>query len=776
MLNQKEKQTFCNHGFLKSLFEKLQYLNELLTSYCNMELCDICVDAAKRISNIISSWDPNHPPPPEPELEIYESDPSQRPLSRDSVQHLSSARLLPRSASNCPFCELIRSSLVFGYFQKFGGKEEGFNFHDKFPVADILGDFARNKFLYEPLYSSSPILLEPVQGNGLYRGIAPRDGYFLQSIKVTLRPTPYNKANWYRALGDVQLVSFSDCGKLLATIPSFCQTLIDFLDSPAGVSGGVSTRKPLEVACSPDAFRLLNQWVNGCVQGHDSCRKTLSGELLRLDDQVLPCRRIIDVSPLDHPAIPRLVETKGQIIGRWVALSHCWGNVRPITTTKATLQERLGAIPLESMNDPKPKTFIDAVDITKSLGLRYLWIDSLCIIQDDEDDWKEESVKMGQIYEQAYLTIAASQAYDARFGCFFNRTYPLNITAAINLPFFLPIITAAGEVSSMEAAGSFSVMVDWNHITYQDRDVSACTLGDRGWITQEWILSRRMIHYFQDGMVWICKTAAEDESGRSVKEEFFWKRSMTWLEIVEEHSLRWLTYETDKLISLNGLVTEMQKSESRQGDRYFDGLWEKDLPQCLLWKPAFLFVAEKNLKLHHVPSWSWASRIAIVNFHICKSRGLQHWAVSNLNDFCKIENIEGTALGDTGPARKSQLRIRCLLKPLDDVVIHAPEKGDSHNFTPYKPHRVEEETLVSSGKELGSVLFDDGIHCNNSHLQSEIYILPVVRGTCEGRDWSEGLLVKKTAFTGNEFERIGVAQVNDFKWLKDAKWGTVYLV
>jgi hypothetical protein len=196
-----------------------------------MELCDICVGTAKRISNIISSWDPNHPHPPEPELEIYESDESQRPLPRDSIQHLSRAGLLPRSASYCPFCELIRSSLVFAYFQKFGPREEGFklvNYDNKYPIADILGDVERNKFLGEPLYSSSPIYLQPVQGNGLYRGIAPKDGYYLQSIKVILRPTPYNKTNMYHALENVQLVAFSDFGKLLATILHFCQTLIDF--------------------------------------------------------------------------------------------------------------------------------------------------------------------------------------------------------------------------------------------------------------------------------------------------------------------------------------------------------------------------------------------------------------------------------------------------------------------------------------------------------------------------------------------------------------------
>jgi hypothetical protein len=118
-----------------------------------------------------------------------------------------------------------------------------------------------------------------------------------------------------------------------------------------------------------------------------------------------------------------------------------------------------------------------------------------------------------------------------------------------------------------------------------------------------------------------------------------------------------------------------------------------------------------------------------------------------------------------------------LLKPLDDVVIHDPEKEDGYDHMPHDPQRVEEQTLGTNlGEEVGWVTFDDGIHCNNPHLQSDIYFLPVVRGTCEGQDWGEGLLVRKPAFTENEFERIGVAQVIDIKWLKDVQWETVYLV
>jgi len=286
-----------------------------------------------------------------------------------------------------------------------------------------------------------------------------------------------------------------------------------------------------------------------------------------------------------------------------------------------------------------------------------------------------------------------------------------------------------------------------------------------------------MIHYFVEGMVWVCKTAAENESGRSLIGVNFWKRSTTWTDIVEEHSGRKLTYQADKLISISGIASEMQKS--RQGDRYFDGLWEKDLPRCLLWKPLFLYVAERNNKLSHVPSWSWASRICVVIFNISKGQVGQGRPTSNLNDFCEIEKIEGRALGDTGPGRKPRLFIKCLLKSLKDVYIHAawPEQSDDDGLLgPYNPKRVEEETLFTRlGEEIGWVIFDDGIHCHDPDRQGAVYFLPVVRDAGEGLGWSEGLLVQKSASTENEFERVGVAQIKDVKWLKGLLWQTVCL-
>lgn len=111
------------------------------------------------------------------------------------------------------------------------------------------------------------------------------------------------------------------------------------------------------------------------------------------------------------------METNGQC-GRWIALSHCWGDAwnRPLQTTQANIWSHLEGIDLKRM----PKTFQDAVVVAKAMGIRYLWIDSLCIVQDDLKDWKQESRVVGTIYQNATITIAATHSRNSSEGCFYG--------------------------------------------------------------------------------------------------------------------------------------------------------------------------------------------------------------------------------------------------------------------------------------------------------------------------------------------------------------------
>ncbi|KAK2050895.1 HET-domain-containing protein, partial [Colletotrichum caudatum] len=132
-------------------------------------------------------------------------------------------------------------------------------------------------------------------------------------------------------------------------------------------------------------------------------------------EQIGLVNEVVDVG-VDGRREPRLIVTGGAV-GRYTTLSHCWGPRPVIRTTSRTIDDHLGALPLDGL----PPTFRDAVSITRSLGIRYVWIDSLCIVQDSEEDWELESARMGAVYASSYLTIAASASPDSTGGCFAPR-------------------------------------------------------------------------------------------------------------------------------------------------------------------------------------------------------------------------------------------------------------------------------------------------------------------------------------------------------------------
>lgn len=131
---------------------------------------------------------------------------------------------------------------------------------------------------------------------------------------------------------------------------------------------------------------------------------------------VLPTR-VLDVSRVGPDGKVYLVRSNGKR-QKYTTLSHCWGdaNHAPMTTSKATVSDRASGIVLDSL----PKTFRDAVVITYHLNINYIWIDSLCIIQDSEEDWNLEASRMAQIYSSSFLNIAATACKDSTVGLFYD--------------------------------------------------------------------------------------------------------------------------------------------------------------------------------------------------------------------------------------------------------------------------------------------------------------------------------------------------------------------
>lgn len=148
---------------------------------------------------------------------------------------------------------------------------------------------------------------------------------------------------------------------------------------------------------SHEVFANIQAWCGDCIVRHGPCFGTNN------DEPWLPSR-VTDVGSADGPTEMKLVEKRG-CAGRYITLTHRWtSQTEASSTTRANLQERKLSIDIKGLS----KTFQDAVDVTRKLRVQYLWIDSICIVQDNRDDWRMEAKNMASIYELARLNIAAA--------------------------------------------------------------------------------------------------------------------------------------------------------------------------------------------------------------------------------------------------------------------------------------------------------------------------------------------------------------------------------
>lgn len=163
------------------------------------------------------------------------------------------------------------------------------------------------------------------------------------------------------------------------------------------------------------SWSFAHEWSNLCLRNHTQC---LSASSLA---SYLPTRvlEIPDDLLLNNPQtkIRLRISSEQQANGRYMTLSHCWGGLVPTKPTDDTLVALQSGISLTDL----PRTFADAVKITRKFEIRYLWIDSLCIIQDNEEDWRRESASMNKVYRNSWLNIAATGSQNPNGGCFFSR-------------------------------------------------------------------------------------------------------------------------------------------------------------------------------------------------------------------------------------------------------------------------------------------------------------------------------------------------------------------
>lgn len=375
---------------------------------------------------------------------------------------------------------------------------------------------------------------------------------------------------------------------------------------------------------SPNALKRLFDWLDDCDLRHPC--------LIR-QAPALPTR-VLDVQALNRGV--RLVESSG-LSSHYVALSHCWGTSRRMMLTKATYPDMKQNIPISYL----PKTFQDAIKLTRAIKIRYLWIDCLCIIQDDPNDWELEAATMGDVYSKSYLTISAADSTDSFTGCFPERKESSYVsTDSISMGYATARSTKRPNafhvgVADSKTPGVMSTMsffkewmpgasINWvspyivgAYGGLFDPIVSE-NISTRAWTLQERLLSPRIIHYGKDQMYWECRAYTRSEDGAlfrpmaqmsqviakqkiSLKEHGYgglsglslieginpardddaarWDEG--WLYHMRNFSRRKLTHEQDKLPALSGLA---QFIAAATNDTYHAGLWANHLLEDLNWR------------------------------------------------------------------------------------------------------------------------------------------------------------------------------------------------
>ena len=243
----------------------------------------------------------------------------------------------------------------------------------------------------------------------------------------------------------------------------------------------------------------------------------------------------------------------------YATLTHCWGpSGIEAATTQQNYGRRLQAIEVESL----PRTFQHAIIATRRLGLQYVWIDGLCILQDDAEDWLKECNRMGSIYANCTINLVAAAADGSSVGCFFNRG--LGSERAVNLHLRL-------EESSEEKTLFCCIPSGRPEPSPKD----SITV-KRAWCFQETYLAPRNLYFFKSELAWECRTisASEDFSighGSSYDPLKFlrrgpckasvtdWCHIQQWVVLVIEYSRAKLNFSKDKLVAMSGIAKAFHK-------------------------------------------------------------------------------------------------------------------------------------------------------------------------------------------------------------------------
>lgn len=408
--------------------------------------------------------------------------------------------------------------------------------------------------------------------------------YFLEWDKKLLRFQTFSVERWPQQGTHFQLLperAYYLLAFLSSHITNQCQVATSL---PKGYEEDISVIS--ENTAGENCWKFISEKFRACTTAHKNCTAYSEGE------RRYPTR-LIHIS--NYKSI-HLVDGNSDVHhehASYMTLSHRWSEHTP-KLTRENITSWLKNIPFNDLT----QTFRDAINVARRLDSHYLWIDSLCIIQDCSEDWEKESASMGEVYRRCICNIAATAASDGSDSLFMERS-----------PYSIPRFTVEIGWNDHRTSYSFARSDIW------ELGVINSNLNRRGWVIQERLLSPRTIS-FGSQIFWecheleACETWADGlPAGLSLQGEWsdVWHSNVlgpkswpwiisrpsqssddpyrVWKTIVRSYTNSGLTKEEDRLVALSGVVQQMQ---IHLNDQYVAGLWRRDLFSQLIWYTAQL--------------------------------------------------------------------------------------------------------------------------------------------------------------------------------------------
>ncbi|KAI8682481.1 HET domain-containing protein [Fusarium sp. Ph1] len=378
---------------------------------------------------------------------------------------------------------------------------------------------------------------------------------------------------------------------------------------PMGNSGRENT--------APSMRSTLLSWLQTCDDDHEECvaireaRNSIGAEATRAS-------RMIHLRVVGGQLRLRLCQPYDSS-QPYTVLSYCWGGSDLLKTTPGSYSDFQDDIPAGGLCE----TIWQAARITYSIGVSYIWVDSLCIIQGDVEDWAREAPKMKDVYANAYLTISASAL--GRNGCYPHK---LRESRHAKITYY---------EHEMRLIPQPSDAANWNMLNEP--------LENRGWTLQERLLSHRVLYCSKFDYYWLCRETEECaahrfasdffdcdglDSNERVHVDFLYNLPLLlppsaqptqalilWYKMLLDYSARLLTEPTDKLPAIEGIT---QRFKTWITSDCLHGLWQSDLAYGLMWRRRRSYFEVESFSTENPfdpscdnrlvpgrgPSWSWA--------------------------------------------------------------------------------------------------------------------------------------------------------------------------